>query len=145
MEDLKKAKEYQFKSLSGYKLKELVEGIYMPQRMYNSLPFVIQKDGEYQIRWFYYELKQTEGKCYLHVRHIVTLDTTGRFAITLNPLVSMEWNLQMTDLPAPTLDFYNMFVDYLQKGEYQKIVDLLVENESTDTIALYDELSHVYL
>lgn len=145
MEDLKNMKDYQLKSLWGYKLKELVEGICMPQHMYNSLPFVIQKDNEYQIRWFYYELKQVKEKCYLYVRHIVTLDNSGRFAITLNPLVSTEWNLQTSSRPVPTLDFYDTFVEHFKEGQYQKILDLLIEFESTDSIALYDELSHLYV
>lgn len=138
-------KEYELQSLWGYKLRELVEGTHIPRGMYNSLPFVVEKDGEYQIRWFYYELKRLEDKCYLYVRRIITLDNSGRCAITLNPLVSTEWNLKMSTIEPPQLDFYDAFVEHFKAGQYQKILDLLVEFESSDAISLYDELSHIYL
>lgn len=139
MEDLK------LESLWGYKLKELVEGIFSPTGLYHSLPFVVQKDGEHQIRWFYYELKNHEDKVYLYVRRIITLDNTGRCAITLNPLVNMEWNLKVSTLEPPELNWYDEFVQYFKNKEYQKILELLVGYESDEAIMLYDELSHRYL
>lgn len=137
--------DVRIESLWGYKLRELVEGIYRPPCMYNSLPFIVQKGGEYQIRWFYYDLKRYDDKCYLYVRRIVTLDNTGRCAITLNPMVATQWNLQMAEFAPPELDFYDEFVEKFKKADYQSILDLLVKFESTDSIALYDELSHAYL
>ena len=132
-------------NLLGYKLRELVEGIYQPQCMYNSLPFIVQKDGEYQIRWFYYDLKRYDDKCYLRVRRIITLDGTGRCAITLNPLVTVEWDLKVATVDYPELDWYDEFIKYFKNAEYQKILELLVEYESDAAIMLYDRLSHQYL
>lgn len=132
-------------NLLGYKLRELVEGIYQPQCMYNSLPFIVQKDGEYQIRWFYYDLKRYDDKCYLRVRRIITLDSTGRCAITLNPLVTVEWDLKVATVDYPELDWYDEFIKYFKNAEYPKILELLVEYESDAAIMLYDRLSHQYL
>lgn len=142
---LKTMEDVRIDNLLGYKLRELVEGIYQPKCMYNSLPFVVQKDGEYQIRWFYYDLRRYDDKCYLYVRRIITLRTDGRCAITLNPMVSTQWNLQMATFAPPELDFYESFVENFKAGNFQQILNLLIQFESTDSIALYDELSHVYL
>ena len=138
-------KDLKLESLWGYKLRELVESIYMPQFMYNSLPFVIQKDNEYRIRWFYYDLKRIGDECYLYIRRIVTLDDTGRCYIVPNQLISTKWNLKISDVEPPQLDFYEEFLENYKKGNYQKILDLLVEFESVESIALYDELFHIYL
>ena len=139
MEDLK------LESLWGYKLRELVEGIFSPKYMYNSLPFVVEKDGEHQIRWFYYDLTNENGKCYLVIKRIITLDSTGRCAITLHPLVNREWNLKVSEVEPPALDWYDKFVEYYKNKEYQKILELLVAYESDEAIMLYDDLSHRYL
>ena len=139
MEDLK------LETLWGYKLKELVEGVFSPKYMYNSLPFVVDKDGEHQIRWFYYDLVNQNNKCYLHVRRIITLDSTGRCAITLNPLVTVEWDLQVSTADSPELDWYDEFIKYFKNAEYQKVLEMLVEYESDAAIMLYDRLSHQYL
>lgn len=139
MEDLK------LETLWGYKLKELVEGVFSPKYMYNSLPFVVYKDGEHQIRWFYYDLVNQNNKCYLHVRRIITLDSTGRCAITLNPLVTVEWDLKVSTEDVPELDWYDEFIKYFKNAEYQKILEMLVEYESDAAIMLYDRLSHQYL
>lgn len=139
MEDLK------LEALWGYKLKELVEGVFSPKYMYNSLPFVVCKYGEYQIRWFYYDLNRHNDKCYLIVKRIITLDKTGRCAITLNPLLTLEWNLKVSEMKSPELDWYDKFVEYYKNEEYQKILELLVVYESDKAIMLYDELSHRYL
>ena len=139
MEDLK------LESLWGYKLRELVEGIFSPKYMYNSLPFVVEKDGEHHIRWFYYDLTSENGNCYLVIKRIITLDSIGRCAITLNPLVNREWNLKVSEVEPPALDWYDKFVEYYKNKEYQKILELLVAYESDEAIMLYDELSHRYL
>ncbi len=139
MEDLK------LETLWGYKLKELVEGVFSPKYMYNSLPFVVYKDGEHQIRWFYYDLVNQNNKCYLHVRRIITLDSTGRCAITLNPLVTVEWDLKVSMEEPPELDWYDEFIKHFKNAEYQKILEMLVEHESDESIMLYDRLSHQYL
>lgn len=139
MEDLK------LETLWGYKLKELVEGVFSPKYMYNSLPFVVYKDGEHQIRWFYYDLVNQNNKCYLYVRRIITLDSTGRCAITLNPLVTVEWDLKVSTADSPELDWYDEFIKYFKNAEYQKVLEMLVEHESDAAIMLYDRLSHQYL
>lgn len=145
IQGLKTMEDVRTDNLLGYKLRELVEGIYQPQCMYNSLPFIVQKDGEYQIRWFYYDLKRYDDKCYLRVRRIITLDSTGRCAITLNPLVTVEWDLKVATVDYPELDWYDEFIKYFKNAEYQKILELLVEYESDAAIMLYDRLSHQYL
>ena len=139
MEDL------QLQSLWGYKLRELIEGVYKPQFMYNSLPFVVYKDGDYQIRWFYYDLEQKNDKCYLYVKRIITMDERGRCAITLNPLLSFEWDLQTVYAQSPELDFYDAFVAEFQKENFSAIQQMLQEFESENAIKLYDELTRKYL
>ena len=139
MEDLK------LESLWGYKLRELVEGIFSPQYMYNSLPFVVQKDEEHQIRWFYYDIESKNNKCYLNVKRIITLDGTGRCAITLNPLVKLEWDLKTVCAQSPEMDFYDAFLVEFKKGNYDAIQNMLQEFESEEASALYEQLSRKYL
>lgn len=134
-----------FESLSWYKLKELVAGAYKPLRVENSLPFVISQNGEYKIRWFYYNMRLEDSVAVINIERIITLDAEGHFGITLNPQVQHRIAAKTTHDDFNHDEYYMEFVKHFKNKEFDNLQKLLKESESEESLELYALLQTKYV
>lgn len=134
-----------FESLSWYKLKEFVEGAYKPLRVENSLPFVISQNGEYKIRWFYYNMRLEGNVATINIERIITLDDEGHFGITLNPQVQHKIVVKTTNDDFNHDDYYKEFVKHLHNKKFDNMQKLLKESECDESLELYTLLQTKYV
>ena len=134
-----------FESLSWYKLKELVAGAYKPLRVENSLPFIISQNGEYKIRWFYYNMRLEDNVAVINIERIITLDTDGHFGITLNPQVQHRIAVKTTNDDFNHDEYYKEFVKHLNNKQFDKMQKLLKESECDESLELYTLLQTKYV
>ena len=134
-----------FESLSWYKLKEFVAGAYKPLRVENSLPFIISQNGEYKIRWFYYNMRLDGNVAVINIERIITLDADGHFGITLNPQVQHRIAVKTTNDDFNHDEYYKEFVKHLQNKQFDKMQKLLKESECDESLELYTLLQTKYV
>lgn len=134
-----------FESLSWYKLKELVAGAYKPLRVENSLPFIISQNGEYKIRWFYYNMRLENNVAVINIERIITLDEAGHFGITLNPQVQHRIAVKTTNDDFNHDEYYKAFVKHLNNKQFDNIQKLLKESECDESLELYTLLQTKYV
>lgn len=92
----------------------------------SSLPFAIKRDDKLCVRWFSYDMERKETNLYLTIKHVFTLDDTGRVNFITN--VGTKY----------TLIDYAAMDDFNESEYYSRLAQLFNENDKEGMDALLE-------
>jgi hypothetical protein len=119
------------------RLKYIME-THRPLGSFSSLPFAIEEDDEWKVRWFVYDLA---GDTTISVKKIITLDRTGRTPIMLtdNMIFYVELSNECKDFNEA--EYYQQLQTAFNDHNADALRKLLESAETESSLAIYDAIA----
>ena len=107
----------------------------------SSFPFAIKRDDKLCVRWFSYDIEKDEAAIRLTIKHVFTLDDTGRINFITNVGSKYILDNYATTDEFNENEYYNRFAQLFNENDKEGLDALLEFVETPSSLNIYNDMA----
>ena len=107
----------------------------------SSFPFAIKQDDKLCVRWFSYDIERDETTIQLTIKHVFTLDDTGRINFITNVGSKYILDNYATADEFNENEYYNRFAQLFNEDDKEGLDALLEFVETPSSLNIYNDMA----